>query len=195
MWQYHQEFWVKLHIHFKSCNKTLRKFSLSSGFSLLLGLWCLLDDTHGNSLSVVSLGFLVSGLDSSGLSLLLELGLSNLLLLHLVDGFNQDGLVLVLVTLGTEIEVMVDILGDLLGFSILLEESSKNSLSSHPEDLGWHSGVSGTLSLTETVVSSYKIKINSLITKVISRLKLCVILPIFKFCTYPFSWPPSFSCI
>jgi hypothetical protein len=27
-------------------------------------------------------------------------------------------------------------------------------LSSHPEDLGWHSGVSGTLSLTETVVSS-----------------------------------------
>ena len=164
MWQYHREFWVKLHIQFQSCYRSQRELSLSSGFSLLLGLWFVLDDTHGNSLSVVSLGFLVSGLDSSGLSLFLELGLSNLLLLHLVDGFNQDGFVLVLVTLGAEIEMMVDVLGDLLGFSIFLEESSENSLSSHPEDLGRHSCVSGTLSLTETIVSSYKIKINSLIT-------------------------------
>jgi hypothetical protein len=141
----------------------LREFTLSSGFSLLLGFWGLLDDTHGNSLSVVSLGFLVSGLDSSGLSLFLELGLSNFLLLHSVDGFNQDGFVLELVTLGAEIEMMVDVLGDFLGFSVLLEKSSENSLSSHPEDLGRHSCVSGTLSLTETVVSSYMKKINTMI--------------------------------
>ena len=103
---------------------------------------------------MVSLGFLLIGLESSGLSLFLELGLSDFLLLHLMDGLDQNGLVLELVTLGAEIEVMVDILGDLLGLSVLLEESSKNSLSSHPENLGRHSGVSGTLSLTETVVSS-----------------------------------------
>merc|ERR1712054_714378 len=30
---------------------------------------------------------------------------------------------------------MVDILGDLLGFSVFLEKSSKDSLSSHPQDL------------------------------------------------------------
>jgi len=109
---------------------------------------------------VVSLGFLVSGLDSSGLSLFLELGLSNLFLLHSVDGFNQDGFVLELVTLGAEIEMMVDVLRDFLGFSIFFEKSSENSLSSHPEDLGRHSCVSGTLSLTETVVSSYMKKIS-----------------------------------
>ena len=103
---------------------------------------------------MVSLGLLLSGLDSSGFSLFLKLGLSDFLLLHLVDGFDQNGFVLELVTLGAEIEMMVDILGDLLGFSVLLEKSSEDSLSSHPENLGWHSGVGGTLSLTETVVSS-----------------------------------------
>ena len=127
---------------------------LSGRDSVLLGFWGILNNAHGDGLSVVSLGFLLSGLESSGLSLFLELGLSDFLLLHLVDGFDQNGFVLELVTLGAEIEVMVDILGDLLGLSVLLEESSKNSLSSHPENLGRHSGVSGTLSLTETVVSS-----------------------------------------
>mgnify|MGYP007004418923 CR=1 FL=1 len=133
---------------------SLREFSLSEGDSLLLGFWGLFNDTHGNSLSVVSLGFLLSGLDSSGFSLFLELGLSDFLLLHLVDGLNQNRFVLELVTLGAEVEVMVDILGDLLGFSIFLEKSSEDSLSTHPQDLGWHSCVSGTLSLTETIVSS-----------------------------------------
>ena len=122
--------------------------------SLLLGLW-VLDDTHGDSLSVVSLGLSLSSLDSSSLSLLLKLGLSDFLLLHLVDGLDQHRLVLELVTLRAEIEVMVDILGDLLGLSVLLEESSEDSLSSHPNNLRWHSGVSGTLSLTEASVSSY----------------------------------------
>lgn len=103
---------------------------------------------------MVSLGLLLRGLDSSGFSLFLKLGLSDFLLLHLVDGFDQNGFVLELVTLGAEIEMMVDILGDLLGFSVLLEKSSEDSLSSHPEDLRRHSCVSGTLSLTETVVSS-----------------------------------------
>ena len=132
----------------------LREFLLSRRGSILLGLWGIFNDTHGNSLSVVSLGFLLSGLDSSGFSLFLELGLSDFLLLHLVDALDQNGFVLELVTLGAEVEMMVDVLGDLLGFSVLLEKSSEDSLSSHPEDLRRHSGVGGTLSLTETVVSS-----------------------------------------
>ena len=49
---------------------------------------------------------------------------------------------------------MVDILRDLLSLSILLEKSSKNSLSSHPKNLAWHSCISGTLSLTNTRVSA-----------------------------------------
>ena len=122
--------------------------------SSLLLLRGLLNDTHGDGLSVVSLGLLLSSLDSSGFSLGLELSLSDLLLLHLVDTLNKNRLVLELVTLGGKVEVMVDILGDFLGLSVLLEESSKNSLSSHPENLNWHTGVSGTLSLTEASVSS-----------------------------------------
>ena len=77
-------------------------------------LWGLLNDTHSDSLSVVSLLLLVSSLDSSGLSLLFKFLLSLLLRLHLVDGLNQYGLVLELVTLGGQVEVMIDILRDFL---------------------------------------------------------------------------------
>ena len=126
-------------------------------------LWGLLDDTHSDSLSVVSLILLFSSLDSSGLSLLLKFLLSLLFGLHLVDRLDQDGLVLELVTLWGQVEVMVDILCDFLWLSILSEQSSKNSLSSHPENLGWHSCVSGTLSLTSTGMSSLSLSfVNSL---------------------------------
>ena len=121
--------------------------------SLLL-LWGVLTDTHSDGLSMVSLLLLLSSLNSSGLLLLFELLLSDLLVLHLVNALDKNGLVLELVTLSGKVEMMIDILGDLLGLSILLEESSENSLSSHPEDLGRHSSVSGTLSLTSSVVSS-----------------------------------------
>ena len=118
-------------------------------------LWGVFDDSHGDSFSVVSLCLSFSSLDLSGFSLFFELLLSDLFLLHLVDTFDEDSLVLELVTLWSKIEVMVNISVDLLGFSILSKKSSKNSLSTHPEDLWWHSGVSGTLSLTETWMSTY----------------------------------------
>lgn len=54
---------------------------------------------------------------------------------------------------------MVDILGDLFSLSILLEKSSEYSLSSHPKNLAWHSCVSGTLSLTNTRVSSLSLSL------------------------------------
>jgi hypothetical protein len=90
----------------------------------------------------------------SSLLLLSELFLSDLLLLHLVDAFDKNGLVLELVTLGGEVEMMIDVTGDLLGLSILLEKSSEDSLSSHPLDLDGHSGVSGTLSLSVSLMST-----------------------------------------
>ena len=125
-----------------------------SGSVLLLR--SVLNDTHGHGLSVVSMFLSGGGLDLSGFSLLIELLLSKLLLLHLVDGLDQHGLVLELVTLGSQVEVMIDVLGDFLSFSVLLEESSENSLSSHPQNLGWHSSVSGTSSLTKAGMSTYK---------------------------------------
>ena len=103
---------------------------------------------------MVSLGLLLGGLDSSSLSLFLKFLFSLLLSLHSVDGLDQDSLVLELVTLGSKVEVMVDILSDLLGLSVLLEQSSQDSLSSHVEHLGWHTGVSGSSSLSLALVSA-----------------------------------------
>ena len=80
-----------------------------------------------------------------------------------MDTFNEYGLVLELVTLGGKIEMMVDILRDLLGLSILLEKSSEDSSSTHPENLRRHSCVSGSLSLTHSVVSTYNIEKSLLI--------------------------------
>ena len=137
--------------------------------SIFLGFWFVSNDTHSNLLSMVSLALLVSSLDLSGFSLFFELLFSDLLLLHLVDGFNQNVLVLEQVTLGGKVEMMVDVLVDLLGFSILSKKSSEDSLSSHPKDLSWHSGVGGTLSLTITGVSSYRIsKIKTMFFKLFS---------------------------
>ena len=122
--------------------------------SILLSFWFVGNDTHSDLLSMVSLALLLSSLDLSSLSLFFEELFSDLLLLHLVDGLDQYVLVLEEVTLGGEVEVMVDILGDLLGLSVLSQKSSQDSLSPHPENLSWHSGVGGTLSLTIAGVSS-----------------------------------------
>ena len=112
---------------------------------------------------MVSLFLLDSSLLLSSFLLLGELLFSDLFLLHLVDGLDQDGLVLELVTLGGKVEMMVDVGGDFLGLSILSKESSQHSLSSHPLDLDGHSGVGSTSSLTWTVVSSISLgQVNSL---------------------------------
>jgi hypothetical protein len=102
---------------------------------LTSSLWFILDDTHGNSLSVVSLVFLLGGLDSSSISLLFKFLFEDLLLLHLVDGFNKYGLVFELVTLSSKVEMMINVGADFLGLSIFSKKSSEDSLSSHPEDL------------------------------------------------------------
>ena len=122
-------------------------------------LWGLFDDTHSDSLSVVSLLLSLGGSELSSFLLLSKLLLSDFLLLHLVDRLNQDGLVLELVTLGSEVEVMIDLLGDFLGLSVLSEESSKNSLSSHPLDLDWESGVLGTSSLSVSLMSALSLSL------------------------------------
>ena len=103
---------------------------------------------------MVALGLAVGGLDASGLLLLSKLLLADLLLLHLVDGFDEDGLVLVQVTLGGEVEVMVDVLADLFGVTVLDQEASEDSLAAHPQDLDGHTGVLGTLSLAVALVSA-----------------------------------------
>jgi len=109
-----------------------------------------------HSLGVLLLSeFLV--LLSSGFLLFSQLISLNLFSLHSVDSFDQDSLVLVLVTLGGKVEVVVDMLVDFLLGSILSEESSEDSLSSDPENLLGGSGFLGTSSFTGTSVSAFSL--------------------------------------
>lgn len=117
---------------------------------------------HGNYLGIRSL-FLVLrslgnslqlGLQLSGLGLLDQKLLSLSLGLLGVDGLHQHSLVLELVTLGGRVQFVVKVLVDLLGLSVLSEQTAKDTLSSHPEDLVRHTGVARTLSLTEASVTS-----------------------------------------
>ena len=71
-----------------------------------------------------------------------------------MNSLDQDSLVLVLVTLGVEVEGVVQRLVNLASLSVLAEKSSERSLSSDPEALNWETGVAGTFSLTWSGMSS-----------------------------------------
>lgn len=111
--------------------------------SLSLLLDSLLSSLSGSSVS-----------RSSGLGLLLQRLLTGSLSLSLDDVLNQSSLVLEGVTLGSHVQVVVQVLVDLASISVLSQQSSQDSQSSHPNNLRRHTGVSGTLSLTVTHVST-----------------------------------------
>jgi len=90
------------------------------------------------------------GLRTLGVHLLLDLAFTSLLSLSLVDVFNKRSLVLEGVTLAQMVKLMVQMLIDLAGSTILYEQATQNSETTHPQNLAGHSGVGGTLSLTET---------------------------------------------
>ena len=94
------------------------------------------------SLSLTSLGLLLKGLSLDGLSL------------SLVDGLNQDSLVLELVTLGSHVEEVIDVVIDLSLLAVLAEQSTENSLSSDPQNLGGHTSLSGTSTLAGSHVAT-----------------------------------------
>jgi hypothetical protein len=71
-----------------------------------------------------------------------------------VDSLDENVLVLVEVTLGSHVKGVVHSAIDFLGVSISTEESTEDSLSAHPDELGRHTGVSGSLSATGTVMAT-----------------------------------------
>lgn len=118
------------------------------GLSLRQESLSLLLDSLGSSLS----SSLVSR--SSSLGLLLQGLLTGSLSLGLDDVLDQRSLVLEGVTLGSQVQRVVQVLVDLAGVSVLGQQSSQHSQSSHPQNLGRHTGVLGTLSLTVAHVST-----------------------------------------
>ena len=110
----------------------------SGGFGCLL----LLSVLGGSSLGLSGLGLVNQSLGLDGLSL------------SLVDGLDQDTLVLKHVTLGSEVEEMIDVVIDLSLLTILAKKSTENSLSSDPEDLSGHTSLSGTSALAGALMAT-----------------------------------------
>merc|ERR1719507_27096 len=103
--------------------------------SLLGSLGGFVDEPHLGVLVGDSLLLANGVLGSSGLSLSLEILLTDNFSLVLVDLLDENVLVLELVTLGGKVELMVHLAVDLLGLSISLEESTEDTETSHPDDL------------------------------------------------------------
>jgi len=107
---------------------------------------------RNNSLDLSLTGSL--SLRTLGVHLLLDDTLTSLLSLSLVDMLNQCSLVLESVTLAQVVEFVVEVFVDLAAGTVLDEKTTENSETAHPDDLAWHTSISGTLSLTETTMST-----------------------------------------
>lgn len=95
------------------------------------------------------------GLRTLGVHLILKGLLTLLLGLGTVNVLNQSTLVLECVTLAQVVELVVEVLVDLAAGTVLDQEASEDSKAAHPEDLGGHTSVGSTLSLTESTVSAF----------------------------------------
>jgi len=111
-------------------------------------------NTHGDVLSGNSLLLADVVLSSSGLSLVLEVLLTNDFSLGAVDLLNKNVLVLELVSLGGEVESVVHSAIDLLLVSVPLEQSTEHTEAAHPQDGFGHTGARSSLSLTSSLMTA-----------------------------------------
>jgi len=84
----------------------------------------------------------------------INIGISDLFSFQFVNCFHENILVLELVTLGSKVQLVVDVLVDLFAVTILLQQSSKDSCSADSKDFAWHTGITGTLSVTGTLMTT-----------------------------------------
>lgn len=67
---------------------------------------------------------------------------------------NEGTLVLEGVTLAGVVELVVQVLVDLAAGTVLDQKAAEDTEAAHPEDLLGHTGIGGTLALTETTVTT-----------------------------------------
>lgn len=106
----------------------------------------------GNSLLLALTGGL--GLGTLGVHLLLQGLLAGLLGLSTVDVLDEGALVLEGVTLAGVVQLVVEVLVDLSGGTVLDEETAEDTEAAHPEDLRGHTSIGSTLALTEASVAT-----------------------------------------
>merc|ERR1712093_389231 len=93
-------------------------------------------------------------LGAASLSLLCDLLLHDPLGLLLVDVLHEHTLVLEHITLALHVQDMVQVLVDLLGITVLLEQTTEHAKATHPDDTLGHAGVLVTLALTSAAVAA-----------------------------------------
>lgn len=93
-------------------------------------------------------------LDSSSFGRIVHLLRSDVLSLLPMNVFHQHSLVLEYVSLCLLVQFVVKMTVDLLLCSVLLEQSSQDSQSSHPKDLLGHSCISSSLPLSSSSMST-----------------------------------------
>jgi len=123
----------------------------SFGSDLLFNCWL---KSELGSLTVDSLLLALSVLGSTGITLSINILITDLLSLELVNGLHKNVFVLELVTLGSKVQLVVDVLVDLLVVTVLSEESTENTGSAHSEHLLWHTSFVSTLSVTSALVAA-----------------------------------------
>lgn len=117
----------------------------------------LLASEHSLSLSSSTFSLSLSSstvTETTGLGLLLQVLLTLSLSLGLDDVLDELTLVLEGVTLGEFVERVVEVLVEFSRVSVLGQETTEDTETSHPKNLGGHSGLGSTLSLTITSVST-----------------------------------------
>ena len=124
----------------------------------------------GGLLLVANLAALAHGLvlGTEGGGLLGEVLGTDLLGLGLVDVFHQDTLVLEAVTLGLEVQVVVQVLVDLASLTVLAEKTAENAHAAHPEGLLAHTSIGSTLALTMAHVATEALGLEAL-TETLAR--------------------------
>lgn len=120
--------------------------TLASSLGLLsLGVHLLLEDTLAG---LLGLGLVDLRKQSEFMSMTTRVYMSNTYVL------NKGALVLESVTLGRVVKLVVEVLVDLAGSTVLDEQTTEDTHAAHPEDLRGHTGVGRTLALTDTGVAT-----------------------------------------
>ena len=91
---------------------------------------------------------------TSGILLSLQLACLHLFSFLFENGLDQNSSVFELISLGSKIKFVIEGSVDLFGFPILLEQSSKNSLSANPQNFSGCSGLPSTATFTSASVIS-----------------------------------------
>merc|ERR1719221_100669 len=94
--------------------------------------------------------------------LLLQGLLFRLIRLGFVNCLYEHPLVFVSIALGMAVEEVVEVLVDLLLLTVLAQQPTKYSLTTHPQHLCWHTGFSSSTALPNTSVSPLTLSIQVL---------------------------------